>query len=1321
MPNNNNELREAIKARLQEFESKPLRDASLSLLKTLGYHSDKTIRVLKSDPDAFLGLLAEHNPDVTINKEKSLFGDWKNADVLFQLTDEELSNETSLFKDDTVNSGLLQSYLFFAIELKGRDYARGELTAIARQLNRVFPMPVMVFIRHGDLLSIAIINRRLNKLDSEKDVLGKVTIIRDISLETPHRGHLDILNSFALQNLTGIYNFDTLHVAWEEIFNVELLNSQFYKELANWYFWAMQYTHFPFDSVEVARDLFSSKEKVREHDAKNLIRLLTRLLFVWFIKEKGLIPQALFNKDNLKQDLLNNFDADSRDTRFYKAILQNLFFATLNQTCGKRQFRNQGRQHRNITTLMRYKKYFKNPDGFIEIVESVVPFMNGGLFECLDKVHPNKKGPQGGDVILYEDGYSDRDDNVLCMPDFLFFGKETIVDLSDVYRDKKRKHEKVRGIIHILNSYKFTIIENTPIDQEIALDPELLGKVFENLLASYNPETETTARKQTGSFYTPRTIVDYMVDESLKAYLNKAFCEACPDVTEEDAIKGLNILFSYTEEEHKFSEVEKQVLIAAIDNCKILDPACGSGAFPMGILHKLEFILSKLDKNNKLWSDRQIGKVNDIITVAEQIDDVIIRENTVKELEAQKQDIKEAFSQNDLGYGRKLYLIENCIYGVDIQSIATQVSKLRFFISLIVEQRADPDKNNFGIRPLPNLETKFTTADTLIQIEKPASQGELFESAKVKQLEKELKQIRHSLFNAKTPKTKKKYRLRDKELREQIAGELEDIGWSTATARQLSQWDPYDQNASSPFFDAEWMYGITDGFDVVIGNPPYISVEKFSGKVQQEVWKKTYSTYAARGDIYCFFYERGAELLRLGGHLCYITSNKWMRAGYGNKLRAFLSSAVDTKAVLDFGMAQNFGAATTYTCILNFQNMPSTHLTRSCYAADDKAAMADPENYFQENAVYMPELSESSWVVVTPERYRIKQAVEEQGVPLKDWELNINRGVITGLNDAFYLTQEQRDELIDQEAQAEEIIVPLLRGRHIDRYEVKFDSLYMLLIKFGAYKTLKKNYPAIYAHLKKFEAALKNRGQCKYSRAKKKGVNPDYLGQHHWLELDNNLSDGYIQAFRKPKIIYPNMTKYLPFYYDQQDHYFINDKAFIMTSDSESLSYLTAVLNSSLFRCCFRDNFPELLGNTYEVRKVFVDKIPIKRSDTKTVTLFETLVDYIQFVKSDANQPALDGAPNTVVAVFLEELIDACVMEIYFSDHMAEKKLAVIAEVNQTIQPLSATASDIDKWRLIQQYYEIVNAPKHSIRNRLMRIPIDSPDLLRVIKEEGKV
>jgi type I restriction-modification system DNA methylase subunit len=251
------------------------------------------------------------------------------------------------------------------------------------------------------------------------------------------------------------------------------------------------------------------------------IRLITRLIFVWFIKEKGLLPDDLFNKARL--DLLLNY-GDPNDSAYYKAILQNLFFATLNQEMNtpdkrdNRKFRHKaaktgGRdQHYMIHNVYRYERYFKNPAQALALF-STIPFLNGGLFECLDKADPDD--PQ---KILRIDGFSNRPDNELVVPDFLFFAGEQEVDLNQVYGTTNRRY-KVRGLINILDSYKFTITENTPIEEEIALDPELLGKVFENLLAAYNPETETTARKQTGSFYTPREIVNYMVDESLIAYL----------------------------------------------------------------------------------------------------------------------------------------------------------------------------------------------------------------------------------------------------------------------------------------------------------------------------------------------------------------------------------------------------------------------------------------------------------------------------------------------------------------------------------------------------------------------------------------------------------------------------------------------------------------------------------------------------------------------------------------------------------------------------------------------------------------------------------
>jgi adenine-specific DNA-methyltransferase len=1283
MPNNS-ELREAIKTTLQSFKLSPLRLASLSLLKTLGYQSDKTITVEKSDPDTFLELLVEHNPGVSIDRNKALFSDWKKAAVLFQLTDEELSNESNLFKGDSVNSGLLKSYLFFAIELKGQDYARGKLTAIARQLNRVFPMSVMVFIKHRDLLSIAVINRRLNKIDSEKDVLGKVTIIRDISLVEPHRGHLDILDSFALPSMiakTEIHDFDTLHAAWEEIFNVELLNKRFYKELSNWYFWALQQIQFPDD---LKPDGLSPKDEVSYYEklkATGLIRLLTRLIFCWFLKEKDLIPEALFDENNLA-NILNNLDDDK--PTYHQAILQNLFFATLNQRMNARgeKYRifakDEGFQKNKNTygvdNLYRYETLFKDPEAALAVFEDI-PFLNGGLFECLDRT--DDKGKK-----IYVDGFSRNKKKRPTIPNRFFFG-EGEVNIGAITGEKRRGTEKARGLIHILSAYKFTIVENTPIDQEIALDPELLGKVFENLLASYNEETKTTARKQTGSFYTPRSIVDYMVDESLKLHFITALTKQ-HSMKEDDAKAGLDILFAYTEKQHLFDEDEVDTLIKAIDTCKILDPACGSGAFPMGMLHKLVYILTKLDPDNAKWKLTQLDK----------LDSVSMRE-----------ELERTFENNNDDYGRKLYLIENCLYGVDIQPIAIQLSKLRFFISLICDQKTNRDKaKNHGVKPLPNLETKFVAANTLIGLTEK-TQMELFKSPKLVKIEQELQQVRHDYFAVEKRQQKLALQRKDKLLRDELADELMQASFAAQeTSLNLAKWNPYDPHISSDFFEPLWMFdrSLSDGFDVVIGNPPYISVQKFSGTQIQRKWKNLFTTYAARGDVYCFFYERSINLLRDGGLLCFITSNKWMRAGYGKKLREYFLNDLVIHQLIDFGDSPIFEAATTYTNIMLCSKSkqyvkPKVWDVNAAYIPDVKLEdlLADAE----ESTAF---LSDDNYIIVPTIQGEIKRHIEAAGTPLKDWNISISRGFISGFNKAFVIDGKTKDELVALDPKSENIIRSILRGRDIKRYKIEPKDLWLIVAKYGSHEDIRENYPAIYSHLKKHETKLRKRGQCKTGGKENEG-------QHHWLELDNNPTNSYINAFEEEKIIYAEIVFNSTFYYDISKQY-AEATAFILTG--EKIKYLTALLNSRLLTYAFKTFYAggDLRGNTFRYKKIFLELLPVPRVDNQKQQIFESLVDFVQIAKLNSD--------NSFIATtqFIEDLIDACVFELYFYEHMTEMDLLVLDDTESLLEKYDQTDSEAKKKEFLTNFYKTANAADHPIRNRLLRLAADSPDLLAVIK-----
>ena len=482
-------IQEAIKA----FGSKSLSDAGINLFSTLGYDTSLQAPLDNKTFAEFKEIYIESSANKErFSEERAFCSEWKSIDILFQLTDDSFSENGQLF-DSKVNPLNPQSYLCFAVELDGGEWSKTKIATITREINKLFAIPILVIFKYGKCITLAVINRRVNKRDSDRDVLEKVTLIKDIFYEKPHRAHIEILFDMSLTQLSADYtitNFESLHKAWSEVLDTQTLNKRFYTELSNWYFWAIKTVVYPGSALESDKGgLFTKEEKLREHNAKNLIRLLTRLLFVWFIKEKDLIPEELFDEKQIKE-IITKFNPEYKKSMvepvetasiYYKAILQNLFFESLNAEHGKRAFRLDG-QNQNATSLMRYKRYHKNPEEFVKLIESKVPFMNGGLFECLDHQDDELKGKKGGAVIDYEDGFSDRKDNELFVPDYVFFGKDVKVDLSTEYDDKKKKDVTVNGIINILQKYKFTIAENTPVEEDIALDPELLGRVFENLL-----------------------------------------------------------------------------------------------------------------------------------------------------------------------------------------------------------------------------------------------------------------------------------------------------------------------------------------------------------------------------------------------------------------------------------------------------------------------------------------------------------------------------------------------------------------------------------------------------------------------------------------------------------------------------------------------------------------------------------------------------------------------------------------------------------------------------------------------------------------------
>lgn len=1077
-----------------------------------------------------------------------------------------MSDQKSIFGTGKVKwSGedketVIETYLFFAIELEKAEYTRTALAQITREINKVFPMPVMVIFKYGEHLTLSVINRRLHKKDEQKDVLEKVTLIEDISIQNPHRAHIEILFDLSFEELKRVHkftNFVELHNAWQKTLDTKELNKRFYRELSNWYFWALNNVSFP-------NDIDDDKDNT-VFNSESIIRLLTRLIFIWFIKEKNLIPEKIFEEKEVSK-LIKGFNTKG-STVYYRAILQNLFFATLNQKIEERVFATDGafkenKKNYGIKNLYRYSSDFAiSKDEVIKLFEGV-PFLNGGLFDCLDSEDKNGK-------VIYLDGFSRNSKKQAHVPDELFFSKEKTIDLSDVYDDKKKKNETVKGLFEIFKQYKFTVTENTPIEEEIALDPELLGRVFENLLASYNPETKTTARKQTGSFYTPREIVNYMVDESLKAYLKQKL-ETDAGMKPEDAEIGLEFLVGYNEKEHLFDTKQTTVLINAIDTCKILDPACGSGAFPMGILHKLVHVLHKLDPQNKLWKERQIKK-------AMAIDDAKIRDNLIS-------DIETAFNNNELDYGCKLYLIENCIYGVDIQPIATQISKLRFFISLIVDQKADKSKDNFGIRPLPNLETKFVAANTLIGIEKPKVgdyAGSLFDNKMVKELEERLKDVRHRLFSAKRPSDKRKLREKDQKLREEIGTLLKNAGWSNDTARQLAGWDPYNQNGRSPFFDSKWMFGITDGFDIVIGNPPYVQIKQIPEE-DKPYYTKNFKFATGRFNLFYFFIEITEKFTDKNGISSYIVPDRLLLNTQCQELRNWLLHQ-QTIIELDSFDESVFDSAVVDSIILFYKNIKNATIdilakpNVSVSEINFAERIRIPNSYFTNSPNKQFDLGYSLGKSDLVEKIRVNTK------PLGDITDTRDGIIQSKIPDVLFLTKKEN-----------KFCEKLLFGKDINRYQLNYNNNW---VNYQPEEMMK-------IEIKRGGGGLRLRTRDIYEREK---------------ILTRQTADGIIGTL-------------------DTNHYFYSNTLHgtAITDKKYAIKFILALMNSKVLNYYYKATTAEGGKVFAQVKIEILRQLPIKNSTNQKP--FSTIVDNILSAKE--NNPTADTSA-------LEKQLDEMVYKLY--------------------------------------------------------------------------
>ena len=675
-------------------------------------------------------------------------------------------------------------------------------------------------------------------------------------------------------------------------------------------------------------------------------------------------------------------------------------------------------------------------------------------------------------------------------------------------------YETFSRLFDTFDKYNFTVYEDSPNEHTVAVDPEMLGHIFENLLED---------NKDKGAFYTPKEIVHYMCKESLKTFLYSKLPQNTTDECPKRTIAKIVEHQPLEIEETLYLRQEGKNLASHLEQVKICDPAIGSGAFPMGLLQEIYYLKITL---------QQLG---------------IIPE------------------QNDAQI--KKHIIEQNIYGVDIDSGAVDIARLRFWLSLVVDEPKP--------QPLPNLDFKIMQGNSLLE----SYQGvDLSELTKIKSEKEAGAQItifdemidvyRNDLSNFikiyfNCTNLEEKIALRqeiDRNIRQQIIDQHFKVDLSNINILANSYfflWHTYFKDV----FDK-------GGFDIVIGNPPYVQLQKNGGKLAELYEKQGYETFARTGDIYCLFYEKAYQLLKQGGICNFITSNKWMRTGYGQATRKFFIEHTNPLILVDFAGIKVFETATVDVNILLYVKEKSSFNTWACTIKDNQ--LKKLSLYVRQHGGKTSFSSDESWVILSEIEQRIKAKIEAIGTPLKEWNVNIYRGILTGYNDAFIIDKAKKEEILancqseEERKKTDELIRPILRGRDIKRYGYDFADLYLINTHNGVKeKGIKRirieDYPAVKAHLDLYYPQLEKRAD--------QGDTPYNLR-----------NCAYIEDFYKQKIVYQELTQGSCFYLDKDTTFFISNTGYLITG--ENLEYLILFLNSKFIEFIFKKFYSVSLGGT---------------------------------------------------------------------------------------------------------------------------------------------
>ncbi|MBW7909596.1 MAG: Eco57I restriction-modification methylase domain-containing protein, partial [Kiritimatiellae bacterium] len=743
-----------------------------------------------------------------------------------------------------------------------------------------------------------------------------------------------------------------------------------------------------------------------------------------------------------------------------------------------------------------------------------IPFLNGGLFEPLADYDWKKT-----DILI---------------PNKLF--------TNDDYVEEGITGT---GVLDVFDRYNFTVNEAEPLEKDIAIDPEMLGKVFENLI-------EENRRKGLGAFYTPREIVHYMCQESLINHLDTAV-----NCTDKPLVPGRpkqDLLFSGIEPEQlslkgsarkevvprsdietfihlgdqishyeaveteyrikmpKSIEKNAKTLDEALKTITVCDPAVGSGAFPVGMMTEIVRARAAL---TPYFND--------------------VAERTP--------------------YHFKRHAIQNCLYGVDIDSSAVEIAKLRLWLSLVVDE-----EDVKQVKPLPNLDYRIVPGNSLI--------GFPFKSNRLHEIEA----LKTRFFEETDHKRKA-------ELKGQIDAVL--AASLASSKRSLG----YEVDFDFEIFFSE-VFHAKGGFDVVIANPPYVRQEKI--KDQKTTLKAAgYECFSGTADLLVYFYERGVKLLRSGGALTLITSNKFYRAGYGEKLRSFLARELTLNRLIDFGDAPVFEAIAYASILIGVKAPPPRNASAVCYTwegglAFDAIARIVPERGIE---VRQAELKPDGWRLESHEVHRLLEKIRSKGTPLGEYvKGRFYYGIKTGLNEAFVIDRATRDRLIKEHPSSADVIKPFLRGRDVKRWHVDFCDQYLIKIESS------ENIEHPWSGKKTDEAELIFASALPavhrfFGMHREKLVKRYDQGRYFW-ELR---SCAYWQEFEQPKIVYPDIYEPQSFDFDGRGFFSVNTTYFIPINES----WLVSLLNSVPVEWFYSQVSNRIRGGYLRAFSDYMKQIPI--------------------------------------------------------------------------------------------------------------------------------